>query len=157
MLIELHLSRTQGTPLQAQIADQLRLYILGGRLQPGYELPSSRELARQYGVSRNTILYAYEHLISEGYLATVRGVKTIVAESIPEACLSVGKEDVALRNNRRFAARVPVVFAGENLAVPATIPLTSPIIDFWPGRANVAHFPATTWRKLADDVLSGQS
>jgi GntR family transcriptional regulator/MocR family aminotransferase len=157
MLIELRLSRTQGAPLQAQIADQLRLHILGGRLQPGYELPPSRELARQYCVSRNTILHAYEHLISEGYLATVRGVKTIVAKSIPEVCLSVGKGDAVPRDNQRFTARAPVVFAGENLAVPAATLRASPIIDFWPGRANVAHFPAATWRKLADDVLSGQS
>lgn len=156
MLIELHLSRAARPTLQAQIADQLRRQILSGRLQSDYELPPSRELARQYGISRNTIIRAYEHLISEGYLATVKGVRTVVAESIPEACLSVGKE-VAPPNNQYFAPRAPVVFAGENLAVPAAARRTSKLIDFWPGRANVAHFPAATWRKLADDVLSAQS
>src|ERR1700761_7100515 len=122
MLIELRLSRATGTTLQAQIAEQLRLQIVGGRLQPGYELPPSRELARQYGVSRNTIIHAYEHLISEGYLATVKGVRTIVAGSIPETCLSVEKEDAAPSGKHRSAPRAPIVFDGENLAVPAVIP-----------------------------------
>jgi GntR family transcriptional regulator/MocR family aminotransferase len=157
MLIELRLSRATGTTLQAQIAEQLRLQIVGGRLQPGYELPPSRELARQYGVSRNTIIHAYEHLISEGYLATVKGVRTIVAGSIPETCLSVEKEDAAPSGKHRSAPRAPIVFDGENLAVPAVIPRSTKIIDFWPGRANAAHFPAATWRKLADDALATPS
>jgi GntR family transcriptional regulator / MocR family aminotransferase len=157
MLIELRLSRASGTTLQAQIADQLRQHIVGGRLQPGYELPPSRELARQYGISRNTIIHAYEHLISEGYLATVKGVRTVVAESIPEKCLRVQKEDAAPQGNERSFPRAPIVFDGENLAVPAATSRTLQSIDFWPGRANVAHFPAATWRKLADDVLSAQS
>ncbi len=156
MLVELRLSRTAGTTLQAQIAEQLRLQILTGHLEPGYELPPSRELARQYGVSRNTIIHAYEHLISEGYLATVKGVRTVVAESLPEACLRVEK-NAAPRDGQRFAPRAPIVFAGENLAVPTAAPRTSKIVDFWPGRANAAHFPAAIWRKLADEALGAQS
>src|ERR1700744_5246972 len=89
MLVELCLSRTAGTTFQVQVAAQVRAQILSGHLQPGYELPPSRELARQHGVSRNTIIHAYEHLINEGYLATVKGVRTVVAGSIPEACLTV--------------------------------------------------------------------
>jgi GntR family transcriptional regulator/MocR family aminotransferase len=157
MLIELHLSRADGTTLQVQIADQLRLHIVGGRLRPGYELPSSRELARQYSVSRNTVMHAYEHLISEGYLATVKGVRTVVAESIPEACLCIEKDEPVPREKQRSTPRAPVAFAGNDLAVPSLTPHTSQFIDFWPGRANIAHFPTATWRKLADDLLCAQS
>jgi GntR family transcriptional regulator / MocR family aminotransferase len=48
--------------------DGLRQAILGGRLLPGTRLPATRGLARDLGVSRNTVLNAYEQLLTEGYL-----------------------------------------------------------------------------------------
>src|SRR5256885_12019185 len=48
--------------------DELRHAILHGQLQPGTRLPSTRALAEERGVSRNTVLNAYEQLLSEGYV-----------------------------------------------------------------------------------------
>ena len=42
--------------------------ILEGHLAPGSALPSSRKLARQLKVARNTVIYAYQHLVDEGFL-----------------------------------------------------------------------------------------
>src|SRR6266481_4862088 len=56
--------------LQRQTYRALRAAILGGRLQPGERLASTRELARELGIARNTILQAYDRLIAEGYATT---------------------------------------------------------------------------------------
>ncbi len=154
MLIELRLVRETGASLQAQIVDQLRDQIVSGRLQPGFKLPPSRELAQQYNISRNTVIHAYERLVSEGYLSAIKGVRTVVAETIPEACLLVGKTAELGPKRARPTARAPVVFSGEALAVTPQALDTKPVVDFWPGRVNRTLFPITTWRKLADDALS---
>ncbi|QYD66970.1 PLP-dependent aminotransferase family protein [Paraburkholderia edwinii] len=54
--------------LQAQIRQMLVASILDGQLMPGHALPSSRELADQLGVARNTVVLAYQQLVEEGYL-----------------------------------------------------------------------------------------
>src|SRR5262249_62388461 len=62
---------------------ELRAAILDGRLRPGLRLPSTRILAESWGVSRNTVMGAYDLLLSEGYLFARHGAGTYVAESLP--------------------------------------------------------------------------
>src|SRR5436309_13503701 len=59
---------------------QLRAAILDGRLQPGLRLPATRALAEALGVSRNTVVAAYDLLLSEGYLQAHAGAGTYVAD-----------------------------------------------------------------------------
>ena len=56
--------------LQAQIREMLVAAILDGHLPGGTALPSTRTLARELGVARNTVALAYELLVNEGYLST---------------------------------------------------------------------------------------
>lgn len=65
-------------PLYRQIYDQLRRAILEQRLRAGARLPSTRALARALGVSRNTVLYAYEALAADAFVAARRGSGTHV-------------------------------------------------------------------------------
>jgi GntR family transcriptional regulator/MocR family aminotransferase len=62
---------------------ELRAAILDGRLKPGLRLPSTRILAESWGVSRNTVMGAYDLLLSEGYLFARHGAGTYVAEALP--------------------------------------------------------------------------
>ena len=62
-----------------QIAQWVRRAILDGQLQPGQRLPSTRTLASELGVSRNTASSAYEYLHAEGYLERTVGSGTKVA------------------------------------------------------------------------------
>ncbi|WP_435925315.1 GntR family transcriptional regulator, partial [Bordetella bronchiseptica] len=59
-------------PLQRQLLQRFKNAILDGRLAPGSRLPASRALAQQLGISRNTVLLAYEHLAAEGYVRADR-------------------------------------------------------------------------------------
>ena len=66
----IHLTFKSRVSLQAQIREMLVGAILEGQLPLGAALPSTRVLARQLGVARNTVALAYELLVNEGYLRT---------------------------------------------------------------------------------------
>ncbi|MGH9883393.1 MAG: PLP-dependent aminotransferase family protein [Pyrinomonadaceae bacterium] len=74
-------------PLHKQIYQELREAILSGRLRAGTQLPPSRDLAKDIGVSRNTVLCAYQQLLAEGYLEGIVGSGTFVARTLPEDML----------------------------------------------------------------------
>jgi GntR family transcriptional regulator / MocR family aminotransferase len=77
--ILLELDRERPEPLRAQLERGLRDAIRSGRLQPGERLPSSREMARELGVSRGLVLECYTQLQAEGYLTSRGGSATRVA------------------------------------------------------------------------------
>ena len=65
-----HLSREPGSSLQGQLREMLVTAILDGHIPGGSPLPSGRKLAEQLGVSRNTVVLAYQQLVDEGYLTS---------------------------------------------------------------------------------------
>ncbi len=65
-----HLSPESSQSLQAQLRENLVRAILDGHIPLDAPLPSSRELARQLGIARNTVVLAYQHLIDESYLVS---------------------------------------------------------------------------------------
>lgn len=138
--------------LQAQLYEQVRTLILGGRLKPGTPLPASRSLVEQLGVSRNTVLLAYERLIAEGYLETHRTRGTFVSRELPEQCLTANAHapgKLAMPGDAP-RARPPLAFEGRAQAV------VSPhrfVHDFWLGRPDPHSFPAKTWRYLLNRVM----
>jgi GntR family transcriptional regulator/MocR family aminotransferase len=76
--IDLHLElagRRGRAGLEAALRDAMRT----GRLGPGTRLPSSRALAADLGVARNTVADAYGQLVAEGWLTATRGSSTRVA------------------------------------------------------------------------------
>jgi GntR family transcriptional regulator/MocR family aminotransferase len=73
------------TPLYFQLYTYLRAAILAGRLKKGFKLPSTRSLADELNVSRNTVLNAYDQLLAEGYLESVEASGTFVASVLPES------------------------------------------------------------------------
>jgi len=75
----LSLDRGSGEPLRSQLETGLREAIRDGRLQGGERLPSSRELARELGISRGLVQECYGQLLSEGYLTSQIGSATRVA------------------------------------------------------------------------------
>jgi len=71
-------------PIHRRLYDGLRRAILAGRLAAGARLPSSRALAAELGLSRNTVLAALEQLASEGYVEGRSGSGTYVARALPD-------------------------------------------------------------------------
>ena len=73
---------TAGEPLFKRIYAGLRKSILSGALPSGGKLPSTRDLARELGVSRTVVVLAYEHLLAEGFVSGRMGSGTYVAHDI---------------------------------------------------------------------------
>ena len=72
------------TPLYQQLYERLRAAILTGHIAAGTVLPSTRGLAEVLGISRNTVLNAYDQLAAEGYVLGKEGSGTVVASVLPE-------------------------------------------------------------------------
>lgn len=83
LLTLIRIDRQSATPLFRQIEQPLRGAILAGSLSAGARLPSSRALAADLGVSRQTVVQVLESLAAEGFLEMRQGSGTFVAGTIP--------------------------------------------------------------------------
>lgn len=72
--------RRSRSPLYAQIRQELEQDILSKKLKPGDKLPSEKDLAFRFGVSRMTARRAIDQLVSQGWLKRVQGKGTYVIE-----------------------------------------------------------------------------
>jgi GntR family transcriptional regulator / MocR family aminotransferase len=130
------LDRSAGQPLRAQLEGSLREAIRDGRLRGGERLPSSRELARELGVSRGMVQECYGQLLAEGYLTSRTGSATRVADISERPATA--------------APRTP------EPARPA--PDRALIADFQTGVPDLASFPRNDWawavRQACGEVAS---
>src|SRR5690606_24129910 len=68
--------------LQGRIRQMLVSAILSSHLPPGSPVPSSRQLADSLGIARNTVVFAYQQLVSEGYLVSRERSGHFVADDV---------------------------------------------------------------------------
>ncbi|BCL22538.1 PLP-dependent aminotransferase family protein [Streptomyces tuirus] len=116
-----------GPGLRRGLTDALRETVRSGRLAPGTRLPSSRALAADLGIARNTVADAYADLVAEGWLTARQGSGTRVTE-------------------RRV---VP-----PSGTAPHPRALTRPAYDLRPGSPDLASFPRAEWLKAARRALT---
>ena len=76
----IHLDYRDTRPIYEQVKDGLRRLMVTGVLQSGDKLPSVRQLATELTINPNTIARAYSELEAEGFVCTVSGKGTFVAE-----------------------------------------------------------------------------
>ncbi|MFF5534976.1 PLP-dependent aminotransferase family protein [Streptomyces cinerochromogenes] len=126
--VDLHLEPTGSGGLRRGLTDALRDAVRTGRLAPGTRLPSSRSLAADLGIARNTVAEAYADLVAEGWLTARQGSGTRVATGVPTP------PGTAPTAPRRTAAR--------------------PRHDLIPGTPDLAAFPRTEWLKATRRALA---
>lgn len=139
-----------------QIYDSVRSGILEGRVTPGARLPASRLLAEELGVSRMTVVNAYDQLLAEGYLEGKAGSGTFVASQLPEEFLRVSSEG-RKQDARRVSRRVQLSGYGRTVSRnaatitdnhSATVPAA-----FQHSLISVEDFPFDVWAKIAQRHL----
>ena len=147
----LPLDRNSGQPLRTQLEGGLREAIRTGRLPVGERLPSSRELARELGVSRGLVQECYAQLIAEGYLESRVGSATRVAPGLSGAAALVGAVASAGRATLEPAG-VPGApgpaggGAGARAAGAGGVAVGARLIaDFRSGVPDLAAFPRGDW------------
>ncbi|CAL9537942.1 PLP-dependent aminotransferase family protein [Streptomyces sp. enrichment culture] len=125
--IDLHLEPA-GPGLRRGLTDALREAVRSGRLAPGVRLPSSRSLAADLGIARNTVADAYADLVAEGWLTARQGSGTRVADRpAPPAPAAAPVE-------RRDPGR--------------------PRYDLKPGTPDLASFPREEWLRATRRALA---
>ncbi|MFG2310644.1 PLP-dependent aminotransferase family protein [Streptomyces sp. NPDC048566] len=125
--IDLHVEPA-GRGVRKGLTDALREAVRTGRLAPGTRLPSSRSLAPDLGVARNTVADAYADLVAEGWLTARQGSGTRVAD-------------------RAVAGRTPE-------PAPRRREPRRPVHDLAPGSPDLASFPRSGWLKAARRALA---
>jgi GntR family transcriptional regulator / MocR family aminotransferase len=156
-MLQLPLALERGAPptLQLQLFHQIRRLILDGRLKPGMPVPSSRSLAETLGVSRNTVISAYERLLVEGYLETKAASRTVVSGGVGERERSVSgpsRPSMAAIGQHARAPRYPVVIEARRLVLDRDS--SGLIADFFVGRPGADTFPHAIWRRLLTRQLA---
>ncbi|WP_235921544.1 MocR-like pyridoxine biosynthesis transcription factor PdxR [Lentzea tibetensis] len=111
--------------VRARLTRSLREAIRSARLAPGTRLPSSRALALDLGIARNTVAAAYDELVAEGWLTARHGSGTRVAQRV----------------------RPPASPARPAVAAPA-------VLDLTPSTPDIALFPRTAWLRSARRALT---
>ncbi|WP_329101602.1 PLP-dependent aminotransferase family protein [Micromonospora sp. NBC_01699] len=135
MEVAIRLDRTEG--LTRQVYAQLRDAVLDGRLRPAEALPSSRALAEQLKVSRNTVTTAYERLVAEGFLTGRAGAGTFV-NALPLGESAVPRSPFGPLTPRAVWSPLPV--PPDFAEVPE--------FDFRVGAPDARLFPYAAWRRL---------
>ena len=106
----LSVSREGRETLGAQIEGQLRRAIREGALRPGARMPSTRDLARQLGISRRIVVDAYQQMAAEGYLILRQGARSRVSAGGRAAVAGEDRPSRAVRPARfDFRPSVPDV------------------------------------------------
>jgi GntR family transcriptional regulator/MocR family aminotransferase len=111
--------------VRRRLHEQLRAAILDGRLAAGVQLPASRALAEQLGLSRNTAMAVYDLLLSEGLVFTRPGAGAFVAGA------AAARSPAEPCDGRRAAVR----------------------FDLRPGLPDAASFPFDIWGRLTGRAL----
>jgi GntR family transcriptional regulator/MocR family aminotransferase len=139
-----------GQPRATQrICDAIKAGIASGLLGPGDQLPSTRSLAAEWGVSRTTVTAAYEQLIAEGYIETRQGARAEVARG-----LGLSSNEPARSGPKTSTEKLSAF--GRRLAefpLPSLAISPSLVADFRYGDLSAADFPALAWRKAVTGVI----
>lgn len=156
MALPIDLDRTLPLSLQEQIYGKVRDLILTGSLASGTRLPSSRELATDLGVSRNTVLCAYDWLKNEGYLDVLNNSGVFVNNIIPDQCIASGRRKPSSSKVLDRAPAPRELDPKLRVIAPARVyaDRSRPSIDFWYGRLDRRNFPLNSWRRLINENLA---
>ena len=161
--LQIALDPAKAQPLQQQLYWSLRERILRGHLRAGLRLPSSRGLAGQLGIARNTVTAAFEMLVAEGYLVSRIGAGTFVAPHLPDIFLQPAAATEPATRKRAAAARTSVSRGGRahlrhwpgadrggqlaprHLATLRLQPAPAPLLPAGPA---LEQFPVEQWGRL---------
>jgi len=164
------LDRGNGQPVYRQLHRLLQQAILSRELPAGSKVPSSRLLAAELGIARNTVTQVYEQLVLEGYVSSATGRGTFVADSAPDEIIGA-LPDAAVRHGASGSAGGSGVSgtsgaASTGSAAPQPLPAARALSSrgtrliasagvskrqwgaFMPGVPDVSRFPARVWSRL---------
>lgn len=150
-LIKQSLSRQNDTQLlRNRLYLALRQAILDKRLPAGTQLPSSRSLAEELDIGRNTVVRAYEQLLVEGYLDGKAGSGTYVSDALQRTTRTLPPKRLVGTRREGLSKR-------GNMIASHSTSSTVQRGAFMPGIPDIDLFPFATWRRLVGKYLHEDS
>lgn len=153
------LDKASAEPVYRQLLQLMQQAILTGQLAPGTKLPSSRLLAVDLGIARNTVLHVYDQLSAEGYVISTTGSGTYVADTRPDSAAVGPRPDTPMHDGRAVpepSSRGDMSMRGQRLIDEAGVSARQ-WGAFMPGVPDVAEFPARTWSRLQSRLWKSAS
>ena len=144
-------------PQQRRLYEAAKAAIHQQQLGAGNKLPSSRDLARDLGIARNTVIAAFEQLAAEGYVTSALGSGTYVADLQAHSASMRGvgsaqqSNQTAALATSKGGASAPLSRRGEELTAFAAGPRFE-IQPFAPGDADFSSFPFKLWQRLQNRI-----
>ena len=141
------LAAQDALPLHRQLYESLRRALLDGKLPAGERLPSSRDLAQDLELSRNTVVAAINQLSVEGYLVSKIGSGTFVNDTVPH--IRPGQSPQVRRREAGAEALQAGQLSARGLALSTSFCATNlEVQPFTPGIADFSAFPLALWQRL---------
>ncbi len=133
---DFQISNSEKVPIWRKLYDEIRDGIVNGRLQPGDRLMSTRTMAEQLGISRVTVLKAFDQLQIEGYLNHQVGSGTYVNRDLPDHILQILTNDSAIDEETSYEGESVTSFG-----------------KFYPGVPDIDEFPFEKWSRITTNVV----
>jgi GntR family transcriptional regulator/MocR family aminotransferase len=141
------LERGSDQPAYLRIFERIRTAIVSGALGPDARVPSSRTLAKDLGVARNTVDEALSQLVADGYVTRRRGAGTFVAATLPERDVPLALRETAFSHKPVAAKRKLSQRATELASYPGHYrPVLA--VPFTPSLPPLDLFPRAVWNRL---------
>lgn len=146
------IDRRRRQSLQHQLYTQVRQAIIARQLPAGARLPSTRNLVAELGLSRNTIVNAFDRLVAEGYLDSRVGSGIYVAQ-LPAMTSSLAAKPLHPAGAAKSDRSVPRRLASlPNVALTPEYP-TAQVRPFRPCQPAIDQFPLRTWTRSRGRAL----
>jgi GntR family transcriptional regulator/MocR family aminotransferase len=148
LLTYIVIDRTLKKPIYKQLYEQLKDGMLKGLLKPGDRMPSSREMGREFNISRNAVIQVFEQLEMEGFLDSKTGAGTFISAGIHYSAFRKKELKNPASSPARALARekgLHHVFSGEESS-------NEPMLPFQQSVPSVADFPFAIWSKITTAV-----
>lgn len=113
--MEIIISNNRDKPIYEQINEQIKGFIISGKLSPADKLPSMRALAKDLGISIITVQRAYEDLQNEGFIVTEIGRGTFVADANSELIMEERLKDIEKKLEEAVEIAKPLSISCEKL------------------------------------------
>ena len=145
-LATISLNRSSDKLLHLQVYEELRDAVVSKRFRAGTRLPSTRTLGEELGISRNTIINAFDQLVAEGYLECRVGSGTYVTDALPDDILWLNAE----RKQALPRARGNEALSNRGRKLAGFAPFFAPVRPrpFRHGLPALDEFPLELWTRL---------
>ena len=131
-----------------RVYETIRRAITEQVLPSGSRLPSTRSLATDLNLSRNTILAAFDQLLDEGYVAAKTGSGTYVCYKQTDALFKQGENDANSQKAIQSIANMGETALSRRGQAACNAPENHEIQPFTPGEDDYSRFPIALWRRL---------